>query len=187
MSNKIGKKIFIIAALCIIIVSLILIYTFTSRDTNTDNENINTPQPAQQNPAQGEENSYLNNIQIKDLSIQKCQDKMGDEIEQGLNFVITYKLPEINNAIKDHKIGFQIVYPKEYATLFGTNMTGISYIYPNVNISDIMDTSFSIYAPNVTTEEIDELLQKKGEFKICIFLDESKKREIIVQNAMIEQ
>ncbi|MBE0069963.1 hypothetical protein [Thermoanaerobacterium thermosaccharolyticum] len=108
MSIKIKKKTIILTIVGIMIVSLVLCFISAHKmKVNYTNLSPTTLQLRQQD----EEKYFLNNVQVSNLSIQRCQMEVSDKVEQGLDFIVTYTLPGINNAIKNHKIGFQIIYP----------------------------------------------------------------------------
>ncbi|PHO07975.1 hypothetical protein BFT35_02670 [Thermoanaerobacterium thermosaccharolyticum] len=179
MSIKIKRKIIIILIASIIITSLVLFFISAHKmKVNYTNLSPNTLQLRQQD----EEKFFLNNVQVSNLSIQRCQMEVSDKVEQGLNFIVTYTLPKINNAIKNHKIGFQIIYPKKYADLIGSNMTPIAYVYPNNNNNQTMSSAFSIYMPGISDDELDKLIKEQNDFTIYIYIDQLKKKEITVHN-----
>ncbi|MGB9680219.1 MAG: hypothetical protein ACPLW7_01920 [Minisyncoccia bacterium] len=179
MSIKIKRKIIIILIASMIITFLVLFVISSHKmKANYTNLSPNTLQLRQQD----EEKYFLNNVQVSNLSIQRCQMEVADKVGQGLNFIVTYTLPGINNAIKNHKIGFQIIYPKKYADLIGSNMTPIAYVYPNNNNNQTMSFALSIYMPDISDEDLDKLIKEQNDFTIYIYVDQLKKKEITVHN-----
>jgi len=178
MSIKIKKKTIIFTIVGIVIVLLSLYFIFAHKGNTVNYATISTNMKQSQ---QDEEKFFLNNVQVSNLSIQRSQMKVSDKVEQGLNFIVTYTLPGINNAIKNHKIGFQIIYPKKYGDLLGSNMTPISYVYPNNN-NLTMSYAFSIYTSGISSDELDKLVKEQNDFIIYIYIDQLKKKEITVHN-----
>lgn len=179
MSTKIKRKIIIFTIVGIVIVSLALYFISAHKKNIVNYTGISTNIKQSQ---QDEEEFFINNAKINNLSIQRCQMEVSDKVEQGLNFIVTYTLPRINNAIKNHKIGFQIIYPKKYADLIGSNMTPIAYVYPNNYNNRTMSSAFSIYMPGISDDELDKLIKEQNDFTIYIYIDQLKKKEITVHN-----
>ncbi|HHV73211.1 MAG TPA: hypothetical protein GXX41_00885 [Thermoanaerobacterium sp.] len=179
MSIKIKKKTIIFTIVGIVIVLLGLYFIFAHKGNTVNYTTISTNMKQLQ---QDEEKYFLNNVQVSNLSIQRCQMEVSDKVEQGLNFIVTYTLPGINNAIKNHKIGFQIIYPKKYADLIGSNMTPIAYVYPNNNNNQTMSSAFSIYMSGISDDKLDKLVKEQDDFTIYIYIDQLKKKEITVHN-----
>mgnify|MGYP001174261667 CR=1 FL=1 len=179
MSIKIKRKIIIFTIVSIAIVLLGLYFIFEHRENTV---NYNGAPTNMRQLQQDEEKFFIDNVQISSLSIQRCQMQFSDKVEQGLNFIVTYTLPGINNAVKNHKIGFQIIYPKKYADLIGSNITPVAYVYPNNNNNQTMSSAFSIYTPGISDHKLDKLIKEQNDFTIYIYIDQLKKKEITVHN-----
>ncbi len=127
-----------------------------------------------------DEENYIDNIRIKDLSIQKCQMSLSDEDIEGYQFVLTYTNPNGANIDTDLNVGLQIEYPAEYYSAIGCNMTAVSYFHPTgINQQSQQTFVFDAYSENVS----EKLINAQYSFKINIYLNQQIIKELYIQNS----
>lgn len=144
--------------------------------------------------AKGEDNSqltvnkdmvaYINNIRITELSILEGHMNIGGEDRKGFNFVLSYTLPVETNFDFNKNIGLQIEYPEEYFNTIGSNMSAITYIPAKKNRDEALYFAYGAYPSEITTEELEKLLNKQYSFKINIIVDQQIVRELYIQNSL---
>lgn len=127
---------------------------------------------------------YTDRLEIKSLSIQKCQTEIANKERQGFRFVLTYAFFNIAAAPNKRKTGLKIVYHDEYFKAIGCNASGTDYIFPSTSTSNSRSMVYEVYPDNISEELIDTLISTQYQFKININTDDSKEKTIDIQNSI---
>jgi len=154
--------------------------------SQTNNNDSNTAKQKTQ-VSELSENQILDKIQIKKFSIQKTHMDFAGEEKQGFRFMLIFTMPGTNDHGKaNYKIGIQVVYPKEYFDALGTDGSGIFYINQGSAYTKEMDTTFEAYPSDISAEQLNKMLNTQYDFKICIYDDQMKGKEVYIQNAKLK-
>ena len=128
--------------------------------------------------------AYINHIRFTGLSILEGHMNIGSEDRKGFNFVLGYTLPTEENISSDKNIGLQIEYPEEYFNAIGSNMSAITYIPTKKTREQASYFAYGAYPSDITTGDLEKLLNTKYIFKINIVVDQQVVRELYIQNSL---
>lgn len=173
MVRKFPKISVILFVVVIILLSILLYDFYTNEEDKGDSQfTINH-----------NEEDYIDNIHISGLSVQKSSMDIGNEDKQGVNFVLSYSLPDEADISSDIEIGLQIEFPDECSKVLGGNMSAISYFtVPNTS-EETSYLTYGVYPSNIEKEDLNKLISTQYSFKINIFIDQQIIRELYIENS----